>query len=71
MNRINSLYYFPCKLIEHPDSFSIICSDFHFFDDYFGEKEAGGYAIERPKRSIRKQERKPEGGTTICHIRKP
>ncbi len=39
--------YFPCTLVEHEQTFSIICSNFHYFDDYFGEKESGGYALEK------------------------
>lgn len=47
--------FFPCKLVEHTDVFSIICSDFHFFDDYFGDKEAGGYTIERLAKKLAKE----------------
>ncbi len=39
--------YFPCKLVEHPKGFSMICSDFHYFDNYFGDKDCGGYTVER------------------------
>lgn len=39
--------YFPCKLVEHEKGFSIICSDFHYFDNYFGDKGGGGYTLER------------------------
>jgi len=47
--------FFPCILIEHPTSFSIICSDFHYFDDYFGDKDGGGYAVERLARKRAKE----------------
>ncbi|MFD2554174.1 Imm51 family immunity protein [Sphingobacterium tabacisoli] len=47
--------FFPCKLVKHQDSFSIICSDFHFFDDYFGDKEAGGYGIEKLAKKLAKE----------------
>lgn len=47
--------YFPCKLVEHEGSYSIILSDFHYFDDYFGEKEAGGYTIKRLAKKLAKE----------------
>jgi len=48
--------YFPCTLIEHSDNeFSVITSDFHFFDDYFKGKDAGGYTIERLAKKIVKE----------------
>lgn len=48
--------YFPCSLIEHEDhSFSITCSDFHYFDDVFGEKGGGGYTLEKLAKKIAKE----------------
>ncbi|MEZ6134670.1 MAG: hypothetical protein R3C53_07155 [Pirellulaceae bacterium] len=39
--------YFPCRLVQHDDSWSIILSEFHYFDDYFDGKDVEGYTIER------------------------
>lgn len=47
--------YFPCGLIEHEGSFSIICSSFHYFDDYFGPKEGGGYSVEKLAKKLVKE----------------
>lgn len=48
--------YFPCILVEHENNrYSIICSDFHLFDDYFGDKEAGGYSIQRLAKKLAKE----------------
>lgn len=49
--------YFPCIHIEHEkdSTFSIICSDFHYFDDYFGEKGGGGYTLERLAKKLVKE----------------
>jgi hypothetical protein len=38
--------YFPCVLVEAEDSFSVVCSHFHYFDDHFGGREVGGYTVE-------------------------
>ncbi len=47
--------FFPCLLVEHDNSFSIICSEFHFFDDYFGDKGGGGYSVERLAKKLAKE----------------
>ncbi|MDR2039539.1 MAG: immunity 51 family protein [Bacteroidales bacterium] len=47
--------YFPCKLVEHEDYCSVITSDFHFFDDYFGEKGGGGYSVEKLAKKLAKE----------------
>ena len=47
--------FFPCKLVEHSDKFSIICSEFHLFDDYFGDKGGGGYTVERLAKRLAKE----------------
>ncbi len=47
--------YFPCSFIEHEKSFSIICSNFHYFDDYFGEKGGGGYTLEKLAKKLVKE----------------
>jgi hypothetical protein len=47
--------YWPCILVEHTDHFSIVSSDFHYFDDYFKGKEAGGYTIEKLARKLIKE----------------
>ncbi|WP_158980930.1 MULTISPECIES: Imm51 family immunity protein [Flavobacterium] len=47
--------FFPCILVEHEDNFSIICSDFHYFDDYLGDKGGGGYTIERLAKKLAKE----------------
>ena len=47
--------FFPCILIEHEDHNSIILSDFHYFDDYFGDKGGGGYSVERLARKLVKE----------------
>lgn len=47
--------YFPCKLVEHQKGFSIICSDFHYFDNYFGDKGCGGYTIEKLAKKLVKE----------------
>ncbi len=39
--------FYPCFLVEHDAYFSIILTDFHLFQDYFDNKEIGGYTIER------------------------
>lgn len=49
--------YFPCTFIKHEESntFSIICSNFHYFDNYFGEKGGGGYTLERLAKKLVKE----------------
>ena len=47
--------YFPCALMVNEDEFSIITSNFHFFDDYFEGKDAGGYTIEHLAKKIVKE----------------
>lgn len=47
--------FFPCKLVEHEDKFSIICSDFHYFDNYFGDKGGGGYTVEKLAKKLAKE----------------
>lgn len=49
--------YWPCILVEHDDRFSIILSDFHLLDDYFGDKGCGGYSVERLARKLVKKHR--------------
>ncbi|MCP4890020.1 MAG: hypothetical protein GY904_25880 [Planctomycetaceae bacterium] len=39
--------YFPCEFVEQDADYSVICSHFHYFDDHFGNKEVGGYTVER------------------------
>lgn len=39
--------FWPCILVEHENHNSVILSDFHYFDDYFGDKGGGGYSVER------------------------
>ena len=39
--------YFPCEFVEQDADYSILCSQFHYFDDHFGGQEAGGYTVER------------------------
>lgn len=53
--------FYPCQLIEHADSFSIVLSDFYLFDDYLGNKGGGGYAIERLAKKILKENNISEG----------
>ncbi|MCD8433596.1 immunity 51 family protein [Tenacibaculum finnmarkense genomovar ulcerans] len=48
--------YFPCLFMKHEDdNFSIICSEFHYFDDYFGEKGGGGYTVQKVAKKIAKE----------------
>lgn len=47
--------YFPCKLVEQEDDYSIICSDFHYFDDHFGDRDAGGYSVERLAKKLTRE----------------
>ncbi|MCD8403918.1 Imm51 family immunity protein [Tenacibaculum finnmarkense] len=48
--------YFPCLFTKHEDDyFSVICSDFHYFDDFFGEKGGGGYTVERLSKKLIKE----------------
>ena len=52
----NNNIYFPCILVEHnKNEYSVISSDFHYFDDYFVDKEAGGYAIEKLAKKLAKE----------------
>lgn len=38
--------YFPCTFIEHEDKkFSIICTEFHYFDESFGDAGGAGYTL--------------------------
>lgn len=39
--------YFPCALVEQTDDYRVICSDLHYFDEFFGDSGSSGYAIER------------------------
>ncbi len=49
--------YFPCILMEHNNSeFSIILSDFQYFDDYFGDKGGGGYSIDKLAKKLAKDD---------------
>jgi len=43
----NSNPYFPCEIVEQDNDYSVICTNFHYFDDHFGGKGGGGYAVER------------------------
>lgn len=47
--------YFPCTLVEQDDDYSIICSQFHYFDDHFKGREVGGYTVERLAKRLAKQ----------------
>jgi len=48
--------YFPCHLCEHEDkTFSIVCSDFHYFDSHFADRECGGYTVERLAKKLVKE----------------
>lgn len=47
--------FFPCILVEHADHFSIICSDFHYFDSYFVNKDTNGYSIESLAKKLVKE----------------
>ena len=42
--------YFPCEIVEQDSDYSIVCSNFHYFDDCFGNREVGGYTIAERKR---------------------
>jgi hypothetical protein len=46
--------YWPCFIVEHDRRYSICLSSFHFFDDYFGGEECGGYTLERLARKLLK-----------------
>lgn len=49
--------YFPCEIVEQDNDFSIVCSHFHYFDDYFGDRGGGGYTVERlAKKLVREHE---------------
>ena len=39
--------FFPCMFIEHEEHNSVILSEFHYFDNYFGDKGGGGYSVEK------------------------
>lgn len=47
--------YFPCSLVEHDGSYSVICSDFHYFDEYFGGRDGGGYTVERIAKKLARE----------------
>ena len=47
--------YFPCRLVECEEYFSIVCSEFHYFDDYFGDNGGGGYSVDKLARKLAKQ----------------
>ena len=47
--------FFPCILVEHEKSFSIICSNFHYFDDYFGDSGGGGYTVQELAKKLVKE----------------
>jgi hypothetical protein len=53
----NSNPYFPCELVEQGDDYSIICSSFHLFTEHFGDKELGGYSIERLAKRLAREHR--------------
>ncbi len=44
--------YFPCALVEHNDHYSIITSNFHYFEDHFLECDVGGYTINTLAKSL-------------------
>lgn len=46
--------FFPCQLVEYDDYCSVICSDFHYFNDYFEGKGVGGYTLEKLAKKIAK-----------------
>jgi len=46
--------YFPCELVEYEDSFSVILTKFHYFDDHLRGPDTGGYAIEKLARQLAK-----------------
>lgn len=48
--------YFPCTFIAHEDDkFSIICTEFHYFDDYFGDAGGAGYTLNSLAKKLVKQ----------------
>lgn len=52
--------YFPCALIDHDTSYSIITSNFHFFDDLLKDKrEIGGYTINTLAKKLVKENKIP------------
>lgn len=49
--------YFPCDFIEDGKGYSIVCSNFHYFDKYAGHREFGGYSLQRlAKKLVREHE---------------
>lgn len=53
--------FYPCKLVEHKDYYSIILSDFHLFDDYWEDKGGGGYSVERLAKKLIKEHKVEKG----------
>ncbi|MCU0713907.1 MAG: immunity 51 family protein [Pirellula sp.] len=49
--------YFPCEIVEQGDDYSIICSNFYLFKEHFGDKEVGGYSIERLAKRLAREHR--------------
>ncbi len=47
--------FFPCQLVEHDEYQSVITSDFHYFDAYFGNKGGGGYSLEQLAKKLAKE----------------
>lgn len=47
--------FFPCMMVQHENYMSIICSEFHYFDEYFAGNEGGGYALQRLAKKIAKE----------------
>ena len=38
---------FPCQLVEHDDTFSVILAKFNLLEDHLPGPDAGGYAVEK------------------------
>lgn len=55
MSKSKNNPYFPCQLVEHDDYQSVITSDFHYFDAYFGDKGGGGYSLEKLAKALAKE----------------
>ena len=47
--------FFPCMFVEHEEYNSVILSDFHYFDSYFGDKGGGGYSVEKLAKKLVKE----------------
>ncbi|GIZ14428.1 immunity 51 family protein [Capnocytophaga catalasegens] len=48
--------FFPCQLIEHDAHYSVITSNFHYFDEYFADKGCGGYTLQNLAKKIAKEQ---------------